>query len=208
MCWHILPHTRSSAGRELEAEWRARTQAYQAVFPQKYAELERRLKGKLPVNWESALPVFPADEKGMATRIASGKVINALAAKIPELIGGSADLAPSTKTWMDGFPAFEAETPGGRNFHFGVREHAMGAIVNGMAVSWWGHPLRSHLPDLCRLHARAHPSLGLLTLSQHLGFHPRQHRGGRGWTNPSAGGTTGLPAGHPEPGRDPPGGCQ
>ncbi len=70
----------------------------------------------------------------MATRIASGKVINALAAKVPELIGGSADLAPSTKTWMDGFPAFEPETPGGRNFHFGVREHAMGAIVNGMAV--------------------------------------------------------------------------
>ena len=70
----------------------------------------------------------------MATRIASGKVLNALAAKIPELLGGSADLAPSTKTWMDGFPAFEPETPGGRNFHFGVREHAMGAIVNGMAV--------------------------------------------------------------------------
>ena len=70
----------------------------------------------------------------MATRIASGKVINALAAELPELLGGSADLAPSTKTWLDGFPAFQAETPGGRNFHFGVREHAMGAIVNGMAV--------------------------------------------------------------------------
>jgi transketolase len=70
----------------------------------------------------------------MGTRIASGKVINALAQKIPELIGGSADLAPSTKTWIDGSPAFEPDTPVGRNFHFGVREHAMGGVVNGMAV--------------------------------------------------------------------------
>jgi transketolase len=81
-----------------------------------------------------AIPVFPTDVKGMATRVASGKVINAMATKIPELVGGSADLAPSTKTWIDGTPAFEPETPVGRNFHFGVREHAMGGIVNGMAV--------------------------------------------------------------------------
>ncbi len=70
----------------------------------------------------------------MATRIASGKVLNALAARLPELLGGSADLAPSTKTWLDGLPTFQAATPEGRNFHFGVREHGMGAIVNGMAV--------------------------------------------------------------------------
>ncbi len=121
-------------GRELEAEWRARLAAYKAFYPQKHTELERRLKGELPKDWKSALPTFPVDEKGMATRVASGKVINALATKIPELIGGSADLAPSTKTWMDGLPTFQAKTPDGRNFHFGVREHAMGAIVNGMAV--------------------------------------------------------------------------
>ena len=121
-------------GRELEAEWRMKLKAYQAFFPQKYAELERRLSGKLPTDWQSALPVFPADEKGMATRIASGKTLNALAPSLPELLGGSADLAPSTKTWLDGLPPFEAETPLGRNFHFGVREHAMGAVVNGMAV--------------------------------------------------------------------------
>jgi transketolase len=121
-------------GRELEAEWRTRLAAYKAFYPQKHAELERRFNGDLPKDWKSALPIFPTDEKGMATRVASGKVINALAAKLPELIGGSADLAPSTKTWLDGIPAFQAETPGGRNFHFGVREHAMGAIVNGMAV--------------------------------------------------------------------------
>jgi transketolase len=132
----VLAHFRGAIerGRELEAEWRTKLKAYQAFFPQKFAELERRLAGRLPADWLSALPVFPADKKGMATRVASGKVINALAVKLPELLGGSADLAPSTKTWMDGLPAFQAETPGGRNFHFGVREHAMGAIVNGMAV--------------------------------------------------------------------------
>jgi transketolase len=127
-------HKSVERGRELEADWQLRLKAYQAFFPQKHAELQRRLSGKLPGGWETALPVFPADEKGMATRIASGKIINALAARVPELLGGSADLAPSTKTWMEGLPAFQAETRDGRNFHFGVREHGMGAIVNGMAV--------------------------------------------------------------------------
>jgi transketolase len=121
-------------GREWEAGWRSGLDAYRAAQPEKADELERRLRGDLPTDWYSAIPVFPADEKGMATRVASGKVINTLAVKIPELMGGSADLAPSTKTWIDGTPAFEPETPGGRNFHFGVREHAMGAAVNGMAV--------------------------------------------------------------------------
>jgi transketolase len=132
----VLAHFRSAVehGIEFEAGWSAQLDAYKTSSPQKHAELERRLAGKLPENWESVLPVFPVDGKGMATRISSSKVINALAARIPELIGGSADLAPSTKTWIDGFPAFEPETPNGRNFHFGVREHAMGAIVNGMAV--------------------------------------------------------------------------
>jgi len=132
----VLAHFRSAVerGRSLEAEWRTRLQAYQAFFPKKAAELERRLSGALPADWQTALPVFPADAKGQATRIASGKVLNAVAAKVPELLGGSADLAPSTKTWLDGFPPFEPATPGGRNFHFGVREHAMGAVVNGMAV--------------------------------------------------------------------------
>jgi len=121
-------------GKELGTNWDEKLQAYQAAYPQKYAEFIRRIEGKLPENWSTTLPFFPADEKGMATRIASAKVINSLAAKIPELVGGAADLAPSTKTWMDGFAAFEPETPGGRNFHFGVREHAMGGIVNGMSV--------------------------------------------------------------------------
>jgi len=121
-------------GQKLEADWKERLERYRKAYPIQATELERRWKAELPAGWEEVLPTFPADEKGQATRIASGKVINALAAKIPELVGGSADLTPSTKTWIDVSPAFQAETPAGRNFHFGVREHAMGAIVNGMAV--------------------------------------------------------------------------
>ena len=121
-------------GREWEVCWKSEMDTYRDLQPEKAAELERRLRGELPADWQSAIPVFPTDEKGMATRVASGKVINAMAMKIPELIGGAADLAPSTKTWIDGAPAFESETPVGRNLHFGVREHAMGAAVNGMAV--------------------------------------------------------------------------
>jgi len=121
-------------GEQWEAAWQAMFSAYRREHPALAAELERRLQGRLPAGWEQALPHFPAEAKGMATRAASGKVINALAESLPELLGGSADLAPSNKTWIDGSPAFQADTPQGRNFHFGVREHAMGAIVNGMAL--------------------------------------------------------------------------
>lgn len=121
-------------GQKLEAEWKSEMVSYKDAEPEKAVELDRRLRSELPKGWQSSIPNFPTDEKGMGTRVASGKVINALAARIPELIGGSADLAPSTKTWIDGFPAFEPETPAGRNFHFGVREHGMGGVVNGLAV--------------------------------------------------------------------------
>lgn len=122
-------------GRELEADWKMRREAYVRLFPDLGAEFNRRvLMNKLPEGWEAALPTFPADPKGMATRAASGKVINAIAPKLPELIGGSADLAPSNNTKIDGTPAFQKDSPAGRNFHFGVREHAMGSILNGMAI--------------------------------------------------------------------------
>ncbi len=121
-------------GELAEKDWRIRLDAYREAFPDLEIELSRRYSGKLPDNWESALPVFTSDEKGLATRAASGKVINALAKSIPELIGGSADLAPSNKTWIDGSPSFQPDSYQGRNFNFGVREHAMGAVVNGMAV--------------------------------------------------------------------------
>ncbi len=132
----VLAHFREALerGARSEAEWNERFADYRVAFPEEAAELERRFSGELPKNWDVDLPVFPADAKGMATRAASGKTLNALAARIPELIGGSADLAPSNNTWLEGYPDFQSTTPQGRNFHFGVREHGMGAIVNGMAL--------------------------------------------------------------------------
>jgi transketolase len=123
-------------GRELEADWNMRFEAYKRIHPALGSELNRRLNNELPKgwDWEEALPKFPADAKGMATRAASGKVINALASGLPELIGGSADLAPSNNTKIDGSPAFQKDSFAGRNFHFGVREHAMGSVLNGMSV--------------------------------------------------------------------------
>jgi len=126
--------TRIEAGRESEETWEHQFIEYEAAFPELAKELKRRINGTLPENWEESLPIFPGNEKGMATRAASGKVLNALAKALPELMGGSADLAPSNKTWINGELAFQPDTPQGRNMHFGVREHAMGAIVNGMSV--------------------------------------------------------------------------
>lgn len=131
----VLAHFRESVqrGAEFQSAWQARFDAYRAQFPQKAAELARRMRGELPQGWDENLPVFPADPKGMASRAASGKALNHFAAKIPELLGGSADLAPSNNTKIEGTPAFQRNTPEGRNFHFGVREHGMGGVVNGMA---------------------------------------------------------------------------
>lgn len=132
----VLTHFRKAVkkGEQFEAEWCKQLKAYLDEYPELDAELERRLSGSLPENWQAVLPAFQADGKGMATRAASGKAINALAEKLPELIGGSADLAPSNNTWIQNSQTFQAATPDGRNFHFGVREFGMGAILNGMAV--------------------------------------------------------------------------
>ncbi len=127
-------HQAIEKGRELEYDWKMRFDAYKRLHPGLGSELQRRLDGKLPADWQSLLPKFPADPKGMGTRVASGKTINAIAAKLPELVGGSADLAPSNNTKIDGSPAFQKDSNEGRNFHFGVREHAMGSILNGMSV--------------------------------------------------------------------------
>ena len=132
----ILAHfrTRLEAGKKAQQTWEKTYDAYKAVYPDFAAEYERRLAGKLPKGWEKSLPVFPASEKGLASREASGKVINAICGGLPELFGGSADLASSVKTWMDKVPAFSSETPEGRNMHFGVREISMGAVGNGLQV--------------------------------------------------------------------------
>ncbi len=119
-------------GREQEDEWMQRFDAYKQVFPELGAELQRRLDGELPEGWDSNLPAFPVDAKGMATRSSSGKVLNALSAKLPELIGGSADLTPSNNTKFEEAGDFQKDNPGGRYLRFGVREHGMGAALNGL----------------------------------------------------------------------------
>ena len=124
-------------GQSLQKEWLTRFESYRQTFPDLADEIERMQRRELPANWDAKLPVFPADGKGLATRDSSGKVLNAIAAHYPWLIGGAADLFPSTKTRLlfEGAGDLEAETPGGRNMHFGIREHAMGAVLNGLAVS-------------------------------------------------------------------------
>jgi transketolase len=132
----ILEHFRSrlESGKNVQDNWVKVYAGYKKAFPELSVEFERRLEGKLPKGWEKSLPVFPASEKGLASREASGKVINAISVVLPEMFGGSADLASSVKTWMDKVPAFSSETPEGRNMHFGVREISMGAIGNGLFV--------------------------------------------------------------------------
>ncbi len=145
-----LAHFRAAVerGSQQEKEWHDRVAAYEVAFPETARELARRFRDELPAGWETGLSSFPADPKGVATRKASEIVLQSLASKIPELMGGSADLDPSTFTWLKEQGDFEAparpRTDGaqgavggvwgfaGRNLHFGVREHAMGAAVNGL----------------------------------------------------------------------------
>ena len=126
---------KGKAGIQKEKDWYALYREYKQNYPAEAAEYELLSSGKLPKEWNNNLPVFKPGEKGMATRKASGKMLNAIADKLPLLIGGSADLAPSTDTNLSAFPSFSSENHSGRNFHFGIREHAMGAILNGMALT-------------------------------------------------------------------------
>jgi len=121
-------------GEQAAAAWRELFAGYRGKYPELAAEFERRLAGELPEGWEKSLPDFPVDAKGMASRAASGKVINALAEVVPELLGGSADLGPSNKTLINDGGDCKAPDYSGRNLRFGVREHAMGAILNGLAL--------------------------------------------------------------------------
>jgi transketolase len=137
------------AGKQAEADWDARLAAYSAEFPDPAREFQQLMRGELPEDWDSELPSFPPDAKGIATRGASGKVLDAIASRLPALVGGSADLNPSTKSVLKNAGDFQnpdfkpADIQGavgggwgygGRNLHFGVREHAMGSIANGMAA--------------------------------------------------------------------------
>ena len=121
-------------GAVSESNWQRQMAAYQTTSPELHAELTRRIDGKLPKDWDKDIITFAPDSKGMATRAASGKVLNSLAPNLPELLGGSADLTPSTLTYLTNLGDFQKDTPTGRNFHYGVREHGMGSILNGMAL--------------------------------------------------------------------------
>ncbi len=132
-----LAHYRTAVekGAEREAEWRKQFDSYQKAFPELAAEFGRFERGELPAGWREKIPSFKPADGPLATRQASGKVLNAIAPGMPTLVGGSADLAPSTDTLVKGTGEFEKGNYSGRNFHFGVREHGMGAILNGMALS-------------------------------------------------------------------------
>ena len=165
-------------GHELRQAWMAKLEEYRAKYPELADHLYRIQHRELPAGWESALPTFPADAKGVAGRDSSAKVLNAVAQKIPWLLGGSADLAPSTKTRLtfEGAGDFEAASRGGRNFHFGIREHAMGAILNGLSLTklrpygsgflifsdYARAPIRlSALMELPVIHIFTHDSIGV-----------------------------------------------
>jgi len=124
-----------SRGVQKDKDWENLFQSYKEKYSDLAAEYETLKAGGLPEGWEKKLPVFKAGKESVATRKASGKVLNAIAADLPTLLGGSADLSPSTDTHLEGYDSFSADNRGGRNFHFGIREHAMGAILNGMALT-------------------------------------------------------------------------
>jgi len=121
-------------GAQLDRSWQEAFTAYQKAHPESAARWRQWTDGGLPESWEREMPVFDTDTKGMATRVASGKILNAIAGRMTNLMGGSADLAPSTKTLIDNEDDFQPPGFGGRNMRFGVREHAMGGILNGMAL--------------------------------------------------------------------------
>ncbi len=127
--------TLGKRGADASGQWTELFAKYKATFAKEAAELEVMFAGKLPADWDSGLTEFPADAKGLATRVSSGKVLNMLAPKMPWLLGGSADLAPSTMTLLDKQTDFGPQNYSGRNFHFGIREHGMAAALNGMSLS-------------------------------------------------------------------------
>jgi len=165
-------------GQEAAAAWQARFDAYRGAYPELADEIDRMQHRTLPDGWDADLPVFPPDPKGIATRDSSAQALNAVARRVPWLIGGSADLTPSTKTRMtfDGAGDFQPDDHGGRNLHFGIREHASAAIANGLALTklrpYWSTFLTfsdyargairlSALMEIPVLHIFTHDSIGV-----------------------------------------------
>jgi transketolase len=121
-------------GEQVQGQWETLFARYEEAYPELVAEWKRRMAGELPDNWEESLPHFAPEDGPIATRAAGGKIMAAIAPALPELVGGSADLHPSTKTYLSAYPAVKKGAYGARNLHFGIREHAMGGILNGMAL--------------------------------------------------------------------------
>ena len=158
-------------GRGLRDDWTKTFTAYKDRHAELAREVELLLAGKLPEHWDRDLPTFAPDEKGLATRDASGKMLNAIAQTVPWLIGGATDLSPSTKTAFAKADSLEANDPGGRVMHFGVREHAMGAIVNGLVVS----KLRAFGATFLTFSDYMRPSIRLAALMHLPVFHVFTH---------------------------------
>jgi transketolase len=158
-------------GRTLRDDWSKTFNAYKSAYAQEAREVEILLQGKLPEQWDRELPNFPAEEKGPATRDASAKVLDAIAKTVPWLIGGAGDLSPSTKTAFPGAKALEADDPGGRVMHFGVREHAMGGVVNGLVLS----KLRAFGATFLTFSDYMRPSIRLAALMEIPVFHVFTH---------------------------------
>ena len=209
-------HARQVAerGKALRAEWEESFAEWATANPERKALYDRLAKRELPEGWTDALPVFPADPKGTGTRRASGKILTALAPVLPELWGGSADLAESNNTTMEGEPSFvplDHQTkmwpgnPYGRTLHFGIREHGMGAILNGIVVQRLHPPVRRHVLAVQRLHAGRGPAGGADGSPGHLRLDARLDRARRGRPDPPAHRAPVVAAQHPGPGHRAPG---
>ncbi len=193
----VLAHTREVAqrGRDERAAWQTGFDAWRAANPKQAELFDRMATRTLPAGWVDALPRFKADPKGMATRKASGEVLQALAPVLPELWGGSADLAESNNTTMEGEPSFvppEHATkafPGdwyGRTLHFGIREHGMGSILNGIVLHGGTRVVRRDVPRVLRLHAPGRTAGGADEAARGVRVDARLDRAGRGRADPPA----------------------
>ena len=194
-------------GGAARAAWQETFARYRTEHGELAAELDLLLKDKLPEGWDADVPVFPADAKGLASRDSGGKVLNALSARVPWLLGGSADLSPSTKTDIKGKQSFEADNYGGQNFHFGVREHGMGAVVNGMALSHLRAYGSTFLVFLDYMRAPVRLS-AIMELGSVWVLYARLDRGRRGRADAPADRASGDAARDPRPRHDPTGRCE
>ena len=204
----VLEHFRAAAGErgaQAEADWSERAAAYRSEHAEAWDELSLSIEGRMPDGWQDELPRFDPADGDMATRKASSQVIQWAASRIPNLISGSADLEPSTLTLIDDGGSVSRDDFDARNVHYGVREHAMGAVVNGLNLHGL-RALRLHLLQLLRLHEGGHAAGGDHGPAVDHRVHPRFDRAGRGRAHAPADRAARASARHPEPVHDAPGG--